>query len=262
MDSRMIKTVFSNIDNKKTGYFKKGSLVILTGRPAMGKTSLALSISKNLSVRENKKVAIFSFSLEKEEIFYRLISKDTKLNIDKCKESNLYLKNDFKLPNITIAHGSSISLEEIKGNLTSKTLSILDVLRISKEIKKEGLDFVVIDSLDSVKVGDCFLLKDYRKLKNVLRNLKDLAKELDLTILITINGIFRKVEERVNKRPELKDLRYKTIENEADILMILYRDEVYDVKSKKPTELMFAKNNNGICKTIKLKWEKEFLSFS
>lgn len=248
-----IPTMFNEIDRVMCG-LQKQDLIILAARPSMGKTTLAINIAANVS--KNYNVAIFSLEMSKEQLCKKIISSETLIHSEKLKNGQLN-EDEWK------------RLAQKSGQIATKKMYIDDQAGISvnevkakcKKIKmQQGLDVVIIDYLQlmSAQAGN-----REQEISTISRGLKALAKELDVTV-IALSQLSRACEARQNKRPMLSDLRESgTIEQDADAVIFLYRDEYYNPQSqdKGVTEIIFGKNRNGQVGTVKVAWMPEYQKF-
>ncbi|NPA52751.1 MAG: replicative DNA helicase [Aquificae bacterium] len=254
-----IPTGFYELDKKTTG-LHRGDLIIIAARPAMGKTSFALSILHHISVKENIPAAFFSLEMSKEQIVMRLLCNEAKIPLKKVRAGFL---NKDELNSITEA-----ALNMAKAPLfidDTASLTILDLRAKARRLKKEkDIGLIVIDYLQ--------LLKSHRRIENrqqevaeISRSLKALAKELEIPI-VSLAQLSRQTEIRADKRPQLADLRESgSIEQDADIVMFIHRPEYY---KKNPTpeeeglaEIIIAKQRNGPTGTVDLAFIKEITKF-
>jgi replicative DNA helicase len=254
-----ISTGFSDIDKIIMG-LNKTDLILLAARPGMGKTSLALNIAQNVSCKSNSKTAIFSLEMSKEQLASRLISSEAKIPGQKMRSGRLELGEWSRL----------ISAAEVfaKANLyIDDTPGITAPEMKAKCRRLGGVELVIIDYLQ--------LMSNHRRIDNrvqeiseITRQLKIMAKELDVPI-ICISQLSRASEQRNDHRPILSDLRDSgSIEQDADIVMFLYRSSYYAASQLDPSinysecECIVAKNRHGETKIIPLHWQGEFTKFT
>mgnify|MGYP000969582512 CR=1 FL=1 len=248
-----IDTGFRDI-NRMTGGLQKQDLIILAARPSMGKTTLAVNIVTNVS--KTKVVAMFSLEMSKEQLTRKVIASTAHIDLLKINTGNL---DDKDWTNIGYASGPlagrKLFIDDAGG------LSVAEIKAKCKKIKLQyGLDLVVVDYLQLMTGrGE----NRTQEISGISRGLKQIGKDLDVTV-IALSQLSRAPEARTNHRPMLSDLRESgSIEQDADIVMFLYRDEYYDkdTEDKNLAELIFAKNRNGIAKTVKLAWLGQFQTF-
>ena len=256
------KVGFSVIDDKLNG-LSKSDLIIIAGRPSMGKTAFALNVLLKFCERNAKLNALF-FSLEMppDQLYFRLVAMESDIPISKLKYDNVYNDDEIALKygeglsrvatkNINIADTSSLTLFELK--------QIAKAQRDSK-----GLDLIVVDYLQLLTGENKRGQNKQQEVSEISRGLKQLARELNIPI-IALSQLSRSVESRSDKRPMLSDLRESgAIEQDADIVMFLYRDEYYNPNSSDLglAEIIVAKNRNGSIGTVKMQFEKECTKFT
>ncbi len=250
---------FMELD-KKIGGFRPGQLVVLAARPAMGKTSLALNIAANAAVRHDKKIGIFTMEMEDEELLMRMLSSASEVSMDNMLKG--YGMNEKKLLRISGA-AEVISEKEIYIDDNGAN-TVLDIRAKTRRLKAElkGLDLVIIDYLQLMS-GRNNRENRQQEISEISRSLKVLAKEVGVPI-IALSQLNRGVENRDNKRPKLADLRESgAIEQDADIVMFIYRDEVYNENTEKPgiAEIIIGKNRHGAIGSLDLKFFAKFTSF-
>ncbi len=268
---------FSDIDRINGGW-QPSDLVILAARPAMGKTAFALSLVRNAAVDHKKSVMIFSLEMADIQLVNRLISGESEVAGDKIKKSDLTSEEWERLHQKTVALGSAkIFIDD------TPQLSIFDLNAKCRRVhSQQGLDLVVVDYLQllrhEVKGGGG---NREQEIAFISRSLKGLAKELSVPV-IALAQLSREVEKRANKRPQLSDLRESgSIEQDADMVMFLYRDEYYqnmgmDTNEGAPkggqdmavdhgikglTEIIIAKNRHGSVGSAFAKFVGEYSKF-
>lgn len=270
-----IETGFDEIDYTLKG-MKKGNLIVLAGRPAMGKTALALNIISNLC-EAGKEVMFYSLEMSKEEIFKRLITASAQLSESNIKaqiaKDNATKNNSFTEEVLNYRNKESQALwnrlQSAMDKVYKWNLSIVEKgrcgiqdLRIAAKInqKKKGLDIVVIDYLQLMG-ADGYRDNRVGEISYITRQLKLLAKELEIPILI-LSQLSRNVESRSDKRPTLSDLRDSgSIEQDADVVMLMYRDLYYRTNGDDWTEVNIAKNRHGGNSTARLDFYPEIGKF-
>lgn len=256
------KVGFSVIDDKLNG-LSKSDLIIIAGRPSMGKTAFALNVLLKFCERNAKLNALF-FSLEMppDQLYFRLVAMESDIPISKLKYDNVY--NDDE---IALKYGEGLS------RVTTKNINIADTSSLTlfelKQIAKaqrdsQGLDLIVVDYLQLLTGENKRRQNKQQEVSEISRGLKQLARELNIPI-IALSQLSRSVESRSDKRPMLSDLRESgAIEQDADIVMFLYRDEYYNPNSSDLglAEIIVAKNRNGSIGTVKMQFEKECTKFT
>ena len=245
-----VPTGYHELDQLTSG-FQPGDLVIIAGRPSMGKTALALNITQNASTATGIPSAIFSLEMSKEQLSLRLLSSEAR--VDSSKMRGGFLKES-DLARINRAAGSLYDLPVFIDD--SAAISALEIRAKARRMKMEkGLGFVIIDYLQLMR-GPASAERRELEISEISRSLKALAKELHIPV-VALSQLNRKVEDRSNKRPILSDLRESgAIEQDADVIMFIYRDEVYNTEPDNPNrgiaEVHLAKQRNGPIGTVKL----------
>ncbi|APM39424.1 replicative DNA helicase [Clostridium kluyveri] len=246
-----IETGLGKLDKAING-LNKTDFIILGARPSMGKTAFALNIALNTS--KNSKVSFFSLEMSKEQLLERALAAKALIKLQEIKTGNL---EDEKWTRIS----------RISGLIVSSNLKIYDQIYSLNGIKaeckkrklKEGLDIVFIDYLTLID-GVAKSENRNQEVSKISRQLKQMAKELNI-VIIALAQLSRAPEQRSDHRPNLSDLRESgSIEQDADIVMFLYRDEYYnaDTEEKNIIETIIAKQRNGEIGTLKFKWEPEY----
>jgi len=249
-----IVTGYADLDNKLLG-LQKSDLIVIAARPSMGKTAFALGIAENASLHKHKTI-FFSLEMSKELIMQRLICSLGLVNHTKAKRGELTDEDWESIAKAT----ETINKAELYIDDTSP----LKVSQIKAKCRAiEGLELIVIDYLD-------FLLPESKSYENrtqvvsqLTKDLKTMAKQLNIPVILLVQ-LSRKCEERQNKRPVLSDLRDSgAIEQDADIVMFIYRDDYYypDSSKKRIAEIIIAKQRNGETGTIELGWMPEYTKF-
>ena len=250
-----ISTSFYDFDAMTQG-LRRGDLIAFAGRPSMGKTSLALQFARNIA-GQNFPVCFFGLDLSKEELAYRILGMEVGIEIGRIRtgrftseEWQLVYEKNTKLESlpIFIEDKKAISIDEIKNRCRD----------ISKTNNEKSLGLIVIDSYQLMEYSN---LDDYQaQLERNTRELKNLAKELNVPVLITA-PISNRVEERENCRPMLSDIRDSDVlEDYGDIIVMLYRDEYYDPETEDRgiAELIVTTHRNGPVGTVKMLFEPQF----
>lgn len=251
-----LSTGFRDLDYKLAG-LQKSDLVVIAARPAMGKTSLAVNIAEHVGIELNKPVLVFSLEMSKEQLTDRII----------CSQKTIDSQN-YKTGNIT--DDELNRLIEPMDKLINSNLNIDDTANIKvsqiaskcrKMKKSKGLSLVVIDYIQLL-TGDKSKDKN-QEVSEMSRQLKILAKDLNCPVII-LSQLNRGVEQRAEKIPTLADLRDSgAIEQDADVVMFLYRDEYYNPESNKKgiAECIIAKHRTGSTGTVELTWEGKYTKF-
>lgn len=253
-----ITTGFSKLDEMTSG-MQKSDLIILAARPAMGKTAFALSLARNAAVKGKASVIIFSLEMAKEQLTQRLLSMESKVDLQTLKTGRLE-RRDWDDLNVAldILSNSNIHIDDTAG------ISIMEMKSKCRRLKAEaGLDLVIIDYLQLMNPEG---KADSRtqEISVISRNLKLLARELDCPVLV-LSQLSRAPEQRTDHRPMLSDLRESgSIEQDADIVIFLYRDEYYNKEdTEKPgeCEVIVAKHRSGPTGSVDVAWIERYTQF-
>ena len=248
-------TGFKEIDNTISG-LQKGDFIIVAARPSMGKTAFALNIGQHAS--KGASVGIFSLEMTTEQLMERLISSRSLVEFGKIKTGKL---DEAEFRKITDAANV---LAKRKIFIDDKSTNLSDIKAKCRNLKiKEGLDVVIIDYLQLIEISDKTNSRE-QEIAKISRELKKLAKKLEITI-VALSQLSRAPEQKTDHRPVLSDLRESgSIEQDADVIFMLYRDEYYNKESeeKNIAELIINKNRNGETKTIKLGWIGQYQRFA
>ncbi len=252
-----LPTGFIEIDKMLNG-FQKGDLIILAARPSMGKTALAVNIATNMAKR-GLSIGIFSLEMTYRQIAMRILSSISGIAFHKLKSGRLNTNEwDFLVKTIDETRSLHIYIDD------SSLITSLDIRTKARKLKIErNIDFLIIDYLQLIEG----LKRENRaqEVSEISRSLKVLAKELNIPIL-ALSQLNRGVEQRDNKRPMMSDLRESgAIEQDADIVMFIYRDDVYNKNQEKAeqpkAEINIAKHRNGPTGTIELLFNKDTTTF-
>lgn len=253
-----VKSHFIDLDRVTSG-FQKSDLILIAARPSMGKTAFALNVALNAAINDAI-VAIFSLEMSKEQIGHRLLSLTSqldsqRLNTGELSDENLQELNQ-ALEKVSTA---KMFIDDTPG------ISVMELRSKARRLKQEhGLDIIVIDYLQLMQ-GNVGRNAESRQqeISEISRSLKALARELRVPV-IALSQLSRSVELRAEKRPQLSDLRESgSLEQDADIVMFLYREEYYnrETDKKNSAELIIAKNRNGPTTSIMLQFTKECMKF-
>ena len=252
-----ITTGFIDLDRKING-LQKTDLILIAARPAMGKTAFSLNIAQNAAMKGNASVAIFNLEMSKEQLIQRMISSTSHVELNKLKNGNI---EDDEWPKITTGMGilqnTKIYIDDSPGITAVELRSKCRRLKVEK-----GLDLVLIDYLQLME-GDGRTESRQQEISKISRSLKILAKELECPV-IALSQLSRAVEQRSDHRPMLSDLRESgAIEQDADLVMFLYRDEYYheDSEQKNIAEVIISKHRHGETGMIPLTWLGQFQLF-
>lgn len=238
-----IPTGYKQLDALTSG-LQNSDLIILAARPSMGKTAFALNVARNVAINENKLVAVFSLEMAKEQLSMRLLTSEARVNSDRLK-TGLIDEDDWH----RVTEAASIISEAPIFIDDSPNITAMEIRAKARRLKKDKeLALIVIDYLQLMKGPSMGDRRDL-EIAEISRSLKSLAKELNIPI-IALSQLNRMLEQRADKRPLMSDLRESgAIEQDADIIAFIYRDEVYNKDENNPNkgkaELIVAKNRNG-----------------
>ena len=253
-------TGFKDLDKKLQG-LQKGDLVVVAGRPSMGKTSFAMNIAENVLLDEESKGAVLIFSLEMpgESLTTRMLSGMSKLDQQNVRSGML---KDQELREL-LSEGEKLKNMPLWID-DSSILSPMELRAKARRLKRqEGeLSLIVVDYLQLMQLP-LSLENRVNQISEISRSLKSLAKELDVPV-IALSQLNRAVEQRPNKRPIMADLRDSgAIEQDADVILFIYRDEVYNEDSEQgnKAEIIIGKQRNGPIGTVNLTFLKEYTRF-
>ncbi|MGO4539098.1 replicative DNA helicase [Paenibacillus sp. YIM B09110] len=253
-----IPSGFVDLD-KMTSGFQRSDLIIVAARPSVGKTAFALNIAQNVGVRARETVAIFSLEMSAAQLVQRMICAES--NVDAGRMRTGHLEGD-DWEKLTMAIGSlseaQIFIDDTPG------ITVAEIRAKCRRLKKEkGLGMILIDYLQLIqgrgKAGE----NRQQEVSEISRTLKHIARELEVPV-IALSQLSRGVEQRQDKRPMMSDLRESgSIEQDADIVSFLYRDDYYDKESEKKNiiEIIIAKQRNGPVGTVELVFLKNYNKF-
>lgn len=253
-----VATGFTDLDKMLAG-LQKSDLLILAGRPSMGKTSFAMNIATNAAVDHHVPVAVFSLEMSKEQLVSRMLSSAARIDAQKLRTGYLDDKDYGQL--ISMANHLSQAPLYIDD---TPAITIAALRARARRMKREKkIQLILIDYLQLMQ-GELKTENRVQEISQISRGLKSLAKELNIPI-IALSQLSRKLEERPNKRPLLSDLRESgAIEQDADVVLFVFREEVY--KDNDPAlvglaEIIVAKQRNGPTGKVKLTFLKQFTRF-
>lgn len=257
-----VPTGFSELD-RLTGGLRRSDLIVLAARPSIGKTSMALSLAYNAALRYGQRIGIFSLEMSQQQLTERLMSIETGINLQRLSTANL---EDEEWGRVVEARDTLSDLP-IRVDGTSVLSPIQMRSRARRWVVEHGLDLIIVDYMQLMQPSDT---TSRRKMENrvqvideISRNLKLLARELNIPILV-LAQLSRAVESRLSKVPQLSDLRESGgIENNADIVMFIYRDEVYNPNTERRgiADIIVAKHRNGPTDTFCLEFEPQTTRF-
>tara|TARA_B100000614_G_scaffold139652_1_gene124140 strand:+ start:425 stop:1795 length:1371 start_codon:yes stop_codon:yes gene_type:complete len=248
--------------NKQTQGLQKGDLIVVAGRPSMGKTSLAMNIAENFLLNEDVKGGVLVFSLEMpgESLTTRLLASHAKINQQNVRSASLsneelkrFMDSSSKLRELPLYIDDSSLLSPMELRARAR--------RVSRQ-EEDGLSLIIVDYLQLMQLPGSTENR-VNQISEISRSLKALAKELNVPV-IALSQLNRAVEQRPNKRPMMADLRDSgAIEQDADLILFIYRDEVYNEDSEEgnKAEIIIGKQRNGPIGTVNLSFLKEFTRF-
>jgi replicative DNA helicase len=254
-----ISTGFLDLD-KKTSGFQDSDFIVVAARPGMGKTSFALGLARHASITQDTAVAIFSLEMSRQQIAQRLMCSEARIDLQKLRSGNL---RDDEWPKLAKAIEK---LAESKLYIDDAAfLTVMDLRsRARMLVSTYGVKMIIVDYLQLLQSGVNYRENRVLEITEISRNLKSLAKELKIPV-IALSQLSREVEKRDRKRPILADLRESgAIEQDADLVLFIYRDDYYDEKSENAglAEIDIAKHRNGPTGRIQLKFFKEYALFA
>ncbi|MCR6098504.1 replicative DNA helicase [Salipaludibacillus agaradhaerens] len=253
-----IPTGFTELDRITAG-FQRNDLVIVAARPSVGKTAFALNISQNVATKTDENVAIFSLEMGADQLVMRMLCAEGNIDAQRLRTGRL---EDEDWQRLTMAMGSlskaGIYIDDTPG------IKVKDIRAKCRKLKKErGLGMIMIDYLQLIQGDSRSGEGRQQEVSEISRELKGLARELELPV-IALSQLSRGVESRQDKRPMMSDIRESgSIEQDADIVAFLYRDDYYDQESenKDIIEIIIAKQRNGPVGTVELAFVKEYNKF-
>ena len=258
-DNDIITGIHSGLNylDEYTNGFQPSDLIIIAGRPSMGKTALSLCIAKNIAVKKIP-VAFFSLEMSKEQLATRLLAMTAKI------DSSFLRRGKIHNPDIENIHKALEILEDIPIYIDdSAGITVTELRAKTRRLKREkNIELVIIDYLQLMRASHNIESRE-QAIAEISRSLKGLAKELNIPV-IALSQLNRMVESRQDRRPQLADLRESgAIEQDADLIMFVYREEVYkkDTENKGVAELIIGKQRNGPTGIVKLSHIDKYTSF-
>jgi replicative DNA helicase len=252
-----VPTGFTDLDVKTSG-LQPSDLIIVAGRPSMGKTSLCLNIAQHVGIETKKPVAIFSLEMSKEQLVIRMLCAEARVDAHRLRTGQLG-KADW--PRLSSAAGelseAPIFIDD------TPAISILEMRAKSRRLMLEhGLSLIIVDYLQLMR-GQSAAERREQEISEISRSLKALAKELNIPVM-ALSQLNRSVESRQDKKPMLADLRESgAIEQDADVILFVYREEVYKEteENEGKAEITIGKQRNGPTGTVPLYFDKKFTLF-
>lgn len=253
-----IKTGFSQID-ERIGGLNKSDLIIIAARPGMGKTSFALNIAANVGIKAKKKVAVFSLEMSSEQITTRLLSQEALVESRRLRNGTLEAADWTRMAEASqFLNRASILIDDTAG------ITVSEIKAKCRRIK--DLDLIIIDYLQLMSSGKS-IENRVQEVSEMTRNLKLMAKELNVPVIV-LSQLSRSTEGRQGHKPMLSDLRESgSIEQDADIVIFLYRESYYQVQEGKPApeqdtaEVIVSKNRHGDTGSTILRWDGTYTRF-
>ena len=254
-----VATGFERLDELPSG-LQNSDLIIIAGRPSMGKTAFALNIAQYAALEAGVPVAIFSLEMAREQLATRMLSAEARVDSQRLRKGFL---GETDWPKLTTAAGrlsdAPIYIDD------TPAITVMEMKAKSRRLKADaGLGLVVLDYLQLMR-GSSFKDSREQEISEISRSLKALAKELSLPV-IALSQLNRKVEDRTNRRPQMADLRESgAIEQDADVIAFIYRDEVYNRSDDNPekgmAEIIIGKQRNGPTGIVKLAFQEKYTRF-
>ncbi len=254
-----LESGFRDLDYKTAG-FQKSDLILLAARPAMGKTAFVLNIVEYVALHSSSNIALFSLEMSKEQLVKRMLSMNSRVDSQKIRTGDLEDEDwDRLVGSVRKIGNSNLVIDDTSGITAQELRSKCRKLKIER-----GLDLVIIDYLQLMSgSGRRRSENRQQEISDISRALKVMARELDVPV-IALSQLSRAVEQRPDKKPLLSDLRESgAIEQDADMVMFLYRDEYYhpDTEEKGVAEVIIAKQRSGPTGSVKLAWLANLTKF-
>ena len=252
-----IPTGFIDFDRLTAG-LQPSDLIIIAGRPVMGKTSFTLNIAQHAATRAGVPVGFFSLEMSKEQLALRMLCAEARINSQKIRSGFLSERDWLRLTDAAATLSEApIFIDD------TPALSVLEIRAKARRLKSEhNIGLIIVDYLQLMK-GKGRVDTREREISEISRSLKALAKELNIPV-VAVSQLNRRVEERENKRPRLADLRESgAIEQDADLIVFIYRDEVYneDTPDKGIAEIIIGKQRSGPTGVVKLAFLDKYTRF-
>ncbi|MCM2353620.1 MAG: replicative DNA helicase [Pseudobdellovibrio sp.] len=259
LDVTGVPTGFTELD-KMTAGFHPGELIIIAARPSMGKTAFSLNVASHMALRAGKSVAYFSVEMGKESLMMRLLAGESRISMSELRTGRI---QDASWPKLIQAAGT---LSESKFFIDDTSgISPFEIRARCRRLKAQhGLDCIMIDYLQIMQLKEKKVDNREREISEISRNLKAIAKELQVPV-IALAQLNRGVEGRADRRPMSSDLRESgSIEQDADVIMMLYRDDYYDrddADKQGHAEVIIGKQRNGATGTVKMRFDAKTNKF-
>ncbi|MHA2642934.1 MAG: replicative DNA helicase [bacterium JZ-2024 1] len=256
---RGVSTGFLELDRLLSGLVPS-DLVVLAARPSMGKSALAHNICGHVAFRERRPVAIFTLEMDRRQVLTRMLAAEARVDMQRVRTGDLNADDWRRLCDVTAKmENAPLFIDDAPG------VSAMEIRAETRRLKirRPDLALVVVDYLQLIGEGSKSYQNREQEISDYSRSLKELARELDVTVL-ALSQLNRAVESRSDKRPQLADLRESgAIEQDADVVMFLYRDEYYypDSQSAGQAEVIVRKHRNGPLGTVSLAFHPQYLLF-
>ena len=246
-----------DLDRKLSG-FQKSDMVVLAARPSMGKTAFALNVALNAALKADAKVLIFSLEMAKEQLSQRLLSMEARVESQKMSTGDVDMSDWDKMSAALDSFNKmSIYIDDTPG------IKLMEIKNKCRRMKAEtGLDMIILDYLQLME-GEKRSDNRQQEITSLSRGMKLLAREMECPVIV-LSQLSRAPDQRENHRPVLSDLRESgAIEQDADVVLFLYRDEVYNEETEKPgiCEVIVAKHRNGPIGTVDVGWQGKYTRF-
>lgn len=254
-----VDTGFTDL-NRRTNGLQPSDLIIVAARPAMGKTTFALNVAQHAAVHDKRCVAVFSLEMSREQLMQRMLCTAASIDSEKIKNGTLSQQEQMDLFEASIPlQNAKLFIDDTGGATVASIRSKCRRLRV-----RHGLDLIVIDYMQLMSgTGQTGRKNDNRQqeVSDMTRSMKLLARELDVPILL-LSQLNRDVEKRAEKRPMVSDLRESgSIEQDADMVLLLYREQVYNPEADNTSEVIIGKHRHGSIGTVKLAFQGEYTRF-
>lgn len=254
-----IPTGFIDFDKYSSG-LQNSDMIVIAARPGMGKTAFVLGMAKNIAMKEKIPIAIFSLEMSKQQIAQRLMSGQSGIDLQRLRDGKIR-ENEW-----TRLASAIEKLAECKLYIDdSAFLTVMDLRSRARMMASTyGIKMIIVDYLQLMQSTSNYKGNKVQEITEISQNLKGIAKELNIPV-VAVSQLSREVEKRDKKRPQLSDLRESgSIEQDADMVVFIYRDEYYDEQSSKKgrAELIIAKHRNGPTGKVELQFNKRYALFS
>ena len=239
--------------------FQPSDLVLVAARPSMGKTALVLNIVRHVAMKKKRPCMVFSLEMSKEQLVNRMLSMESDINSQKLRTGELGDADWEQLVQAVMeVSNAPLTIDDTPG------ITVTELRSKCRKVKLEkGLDLIVIDYLQLMSSSNKRSENRQQEVSEISRNLKALAREMECPV-IALSQLSRAPDQRPDHRPQLSDLRESgSIEQDADVVMFIYRDERYNPDTEHPgeAELIVAKQRNGPTGTVNLVWKEDTTKF-